>query len=264
MPWHVASFTAGFIRLDRVPIAEQSTAFTSDFGRLEIRGENFATRSDAIDRLFEQLVAQGICRRRHELFAVAPQNETNLSLQIDRGGVAWFGVRPIGVHLTGYVHTPKGLFVWVGVRARDKLTYPGRWDNTVAGGQPIGLSLRDNLTKECGEEAAIPAALARLAVPTSTIRYLREDESGLKPDTLHCFDLALPADFTPRPVDGEVEQFLLLPAREVAEVVRDTQRCKPNCNLVWIDFFLRHHVLDGELSQSEQAELYRQLTPLLP
>ena len=35
-------------------------------------------------------------------------------------------------------------------------------DNTVAGGQPIGLSLRDNLAKEAAEEAAIPRAFAEI------------------------------------------------------------------------------------------------------
>jgi isopentenyldiphosphate isomerase len=150
------------------------------------------------------------------------------------------------------------------VRARDKATYPGMWDNTVAGGQPIGLGLRANLLKECGEEAGMPADLAALAIQTSTLTYVREDEAGLKPDTLFCFDLEVPEQFVPKPTDGEVEEFLLLPIEEIATVVRDTQRCKPNCNLVWIDFCLRHGVLDGELTPTMQQQLAAAMRSPLP
>jgi isopentenyldiphosphate isomerase len=186
-------------------------------------------------------------------------------LQVDRAFVPAFGVRPFGVHCNGFVRTAAGLQLWIAERAHDKPTYPGRWDNTVAGGQPIGLSLRDNLQKECAEEAAIPAAMAADAVAVSTITYVQATPAGLKPDTLFCFDLELPAEFTPRPADGEVARFFLLPVRDVAEVVRDSERFKPNCALVLIDFFLRHGVLDGELAAPAQRELAARLRrPLLP
>jgi isopentenyldiphosphate isomerase len=210
------------------------------------------------------LVAAGICRHRRELYAVARGFAEPALLQVDRGAVPYFGVRPYGVHLTGYVRKHGRVHAWVAVRARNKPTYPGMWDNTVAGGQPIGLSLRDNLIKECAEEAGIPAALAQQAIQASTITYLREDDAGLKPDTLFCFDLELPHDFVPQPVDGEVEQFVLLPIEEVAAVVRDTQRCKPNCNLVWIDFFLRHGILDREVAPAMRTRLHDALQVSLP
>jgi hypothetical protein len=37
--------------------------------------------------------------------------------------------------------------------------------------------------------------------------------------------------------DGEVESFELVPVYEVAEVIRTSQRYKPNCALVVIDFY---------------------------
>ena len=110
----------------------------------------------------------------------------------------------------------------------------------------------------------MPAELAARAVPTTTITYVREDASGLKPDTLFCYDLELPADFVPRPHDGEVERFLLLPLRELVAAVRDSARCKPNCALVWIDFFLRHGALDAELSPAARADLAARLCAPLP
>jgi hypothetical protein len=56
----------------------------------------------------------------------------------------------------------------------------------------------------------------------------------------------LPADFQPECTDGEVEEFMLLPVEEVAEITRDTDDFKLNCNLVVIDFLIRHGYLTAE------------------
>ena len=94
------------------------------------------------------------------------------------------------------------LAMWIGRRARDKATFPGMLDNLVAGGQPIGMSLMDNLVKECGEEAGIPPALAGQAVAAGEVGYCAEIDGALKPDTMFCYDLELPADFIPVNTDG--------------------------------------------------------------
>jgi isopentenyldiphosphate isomerase len=263
-PWYAQGAVAGFLRDDRYLAHSRNPAWEAWNGSLQIRGEDFASRSAAMAAMFAELVANGLCRQRNECYAVGRGFADAALLQIDRGGVPFFGVRPYGVHLTGYVRKQGRIHAWVGVRARDKPTYPGMWDNTVAGGQPIGLGLRANLIKECAEEAGMPADLAAQATQTSTLTYVREDDAGLKPDTLFCFDLELPLHFVPQPNDGEVEEFLLLPIEEIAAVVRDTQRCKPNCNLVWIDFCMRHGVLDGELTQDQQQRLAAALRSPLP
>ena len=61
-----------------------------------------------------------------------------------------------------------------------------------------------------------------------------------------CFDLELPGDFTPQANDGEVEAFELWPVRRVFETVRDSNQFKYNCNLVLIDFFVRHGLLGAD------------------
>ncbi len=40
--------------------------------------------------------------------------------------------------------------MWIARRAHDKPTCPGMLDNFVAGGQPVGASLKDNVIKEAG------------------------------------------------------------------------------------------------------------------
>ena len=72
------------------------------------------------------------------------------------------------------------------------------------------------------------------------------DEGGAKRDVLFVFDLQLPRSFSPRPCDGEVERFDLLPLAAAAALAARTGRFKDNCNLVLADFFVRHGVLQPD------------------
>jgi len=49
--------------------------------------------------------------------------------------------------------------------------------------------------------------------------------------------------FIPKSMDGEVEEFYLMPIAEVADIVKDSNKFKLNCNLVIIDFLVRHGYL---------------------
>ena len=91
------------------------------------------------------------------------------------------------------------------------------------------------------------------------LTYFQQMERDLKHDTLVCFDLELPPDFAPVPVDGEVEAFELWPARRVLASLCSGDPWKPNCALVAIDFLLRHALLDGELGSAERQALGRAL-----
>jgi isopentenyldiphosphate isomerase len=154
-------------------------------------------------------------------------------------------VRCFGQHLNGYVKKETGLHLWIARRARDRRIFPGRLDNLVAGGLPWHIDLHENLLKECMEEAGMQAELAARSVPTGEISYLAESAIGIKPDVLYCYDLELPEEFIPVCTDGEVESFELLPIETVKEIVRDSEEFKPNCNLVIIDFLVRHRLLDA-------------------
>jgi isopentenyldiphosphate isomerase len=204
----------------------------------------FEARSAAVERVLRALADEGIVPGwRNEDYPVAHSFAAPPYFKMERAAFPLMGLRAYGVHMNGYVRENGRLFMWIGRRAYDKHTYPGMLDNTVAGGQPYGLSLTDNLIKECKEEAAIPAALARQAVAVGAITYCAEEEAGLKPDVQFCYDLELPRDFTPHNTDGEIAEFYRWPIEQVAETVRDTQEFKFNCNLVVIDFLVRHGII---------------------
>ena len=204
-------------------------------------------RSAALDEVAIALNRDwGTPRLRGERYRVARRFSDPPLFSVDRGVVALFGIRSFGIHVNGVVRRADGLHLWVGRRALDKSVAPGKLDNMVAGGQPEGLTLRQNLLKEAAEEADLPAALAGTARPVGAIAYCMEDEWGLKPDVMFCFDLEVPADFVPCNTDGEISGFELMPVAEAARLVRDTNEFKFNVNLVITDFLIRHGILSPD------------------
>jgi 8-oxo-dGTP pyrophosphatase MutT (NUDIX family) len=246
-PLNVGRTRVGWVRADfAAELARHPDVFhvTDDRVTLAPSLDDFEARSTAVARTLGALKADGrLPGWRGELYPVKTAFASAPLFQMERAAVPRLGIRAYGVHMNGFVRTPDGLKMWVARRSRTKPTFPGMLDNMVAGGQPIGLSLYENLVKECGEEAGIPPALARRATAVGAVSYVAEVDEGLKPDVQFCFDLELPADFTPRPVDGEIESFVLLPIAEVARLVAQTSEFKFNCNLVVIDFLVRHGVI---------------------
>ena len=227
----------------------------------QVRG--FDRRTAALQRVVEVLDQQGVVSHLHgERYPVTAGNRNQAKFVIDRACAPYFGVRAFGQHLNCYVRHPEGLRLWVGRRSATRRVYPRHLDHLVAGGLPHGIALLDNLVKECREEASIPETLARQAVPVGAVTYCRDSDRGLKPDVIFCYDLEVPPTFEPRCTDGEVDAFYLWPVERVFETVRDTRDFKLNCNLVIIDFLIRHGYLEPDVP--DYLELQSGLHPRLP
>lgn len=212
---------------------------------LHPRLNSFEARSEALVEVNEQLFTSGIIRRRPspENYAISGKNREDAYCVLERAAAPHYGIRAYGQHLNGYIRTESGIKMWVGVRAKDKPNEPGKLDQIVAGGLPWPLTEIENLIKECDEEANIPQTLATQAVPVGYVSYRAETPEGAKPDTMLCYDLELSTDFVPSCNDGEVDRFELMTIEDVAERVRSTEDFKANCNLVIIDFLIRHGYL---------------------
>lgn len=245
VPFRVAGRIAGRVRPALAcTLAEWESAFRFRDGGLEMDPAltDFDERSATFDRVGPRLVEIGAIRKlRGERYAVLERWGVPPLASIDRGMVTPFGIRAFGLHVNGFTRDAEGrISVWVARRARDRAVEPGKFDNMVAGGQPFGLTVAENLLKESWEEAGLtPDTLSR-AVPVGMVSYTMESAHGLKPDTMFLFDLELPAGREPRNTDGEVEGFELWPMERVAESVRDTDDWKFNVNLTMIDFLIRH------------------------
>jgi isopentenyldiphosphate isomerase len=255
-PWFIGEQRAGWLHREFAPLI---VARSDLFKRRDVKGHDGSwqldpvldtpqKRTDAMRDFLLELRANGHfgAAWRDEAYPVTWDFTDPPLMTMERAAVPWFGVRAFGPHMTGYLRRRDGLHIWVPRRSYSKPTFPGQLDNTVAGGQPAGIGLLDNLIKECAEEASIPRSLAEQAKAVSFISYLNQSGSQLKPDLMMCFDLELPEDFTPHTNDGEVHAFELWPVQRIYQTVHDTFEFKYNCNLVLIDFFVRHGLLSAD------------------
>ncbi|MEE8196551.1 MAG: DUF4743 domain-containing protein [Acidiferrobacterales bacterium] len=249
-PLYVAGHRVGWVqhamatRLAQYPdvfdVEEKAVALSPRF-------DSFEARSAAVAPVLEELRDAGaIPAWRNEPCPVATSFGMPPLLQMERAAFPSLGIRAYGVHMNGFIRDGNDIKMWIARRTCDKPTFPGMLDNMVAGGLPIGISLRDNLIKECGEEAGIPPEIAARATFTSAISYCKEVREGLKPDVQFVCDLELPSDFEPRAVDGEVEAFYLWPIDRVMDIVANTTEFKFNCSLVIIDFLVRRGYLSPD------------------
>lgn len=253
-PFLVEGRAVGWVRHDMAEKLAGADAFDIDGQAVRLRAAP-EHRADAVDAACRAL---GLPPPRGERYGVAESWGAVPLLTIDRAHVSVFGVRSYGIHVNGFVDGPDGLKLWIATRAADRAIAPGKLDNLVAGGQPFGLTLFENLIKEAAEEAGIPRAIAATAHPVGAVSYCLEDEWGLKPDVMFCYDLEVPAYFTPRNTDGEVTRFDLMDVVEVAKIVRDTDRFKYNVNLVILDFLIRRGLLSPE-DEPDYVEIVRGL-----
>jgi len=212
---------------------------------------DFAARSEGLRQATLKIAASFNKNLRHELYPVIHNWGDEPLAQIDRVAIPWFGLRAWGIHVNGFVRKADGMYLWIGERSADRPAEPGKLDNMIGGGQSIGLSIEDNLCKEAKEEAGIDAALALTAQKVRTIDYCLDRPEGMRDDTLIIYDLELPKNYTPRNTDGEVAAFHLMSLPQVADVVRDTDKFKFNCNLVIIDFLMRHKFITKEDKEYE-------------
>ncbi|KAF9648318.1 hypothetical protein BDM02DRAFT_3115651 [Thelephora ganbajun] len=173
--------------------------------------------------------------------------ETNHVFDIERSAAALFGLVTYGVHMTVYEKDDDGTIrLWTPTRAKTKQTWPGYLDNSVAGGTPSGVGMFESLVKESMEEASLEEDLVRKhARAVGVVSYFfRTDTGWLQPEVEFVYDLLVPrgedlAPFQPKPQDGEVEKFELLPLDEVVKRMK-AGLFKPNCAVVIIDFMIRH------------------------
>jgi len=136
--------------------------------------------------------------------------------------------------------------MWLARRSPTKAIDPGLLDNLVGGGIAAGSIAATTLVKEAWEEAGIAGELARRAQPAGSVDICRDQPDGLHRETIHVYDLWLPADFVPANQDGEaVEHRLCAPDALLAILASDDVTA--DASLVIVDFLIRNgHIASGD------------------
>lgn len=259
-----AGVTKDVVRLN----VDVKSLHKTDFGEDEL----FEKRTAALDNVTTQLLSLGVISHKHsDMYPVSSFSEQtrfedsphNLAL-VNRSTAPYLGIDSIGVHLHCYVcQREKGdnkrliEGVWLAKRASTKSHHPNLWDPTVAGGQPVHLSLYENVIKEAQEEAGVPSEWLRLdgsrtsqygTVFTDhtddpvTVTTAKPDGTCLKRSIYYSFDLEVPRDWSPISVDGEVSEFKLYSVKELEEELRYGNSLRPAMRSVLLDFMMRHDV----------------------
>lgn len=183
---------------------------------------------------------------RDECYEVRTMFADQPLLKMDRSATCLFGICNYGVDINGYVNHPqKGLCIWLQQRSLTKQTWPGKWDNMVAGGLSVGNSVIHTAHKEGEEEASLTADLMKNLQSAGTVSFFYESERGLFPDTEFVFDLELPLDFEPHNQDNEVEKFELVTASETVNRILSPDFKTTSCPVI-IDFLVRHGIINPE------------------
>ena len=249
IPFVIDGMHAGWIRDAFVPYLLESGFFVKKDNGLSFKTTftTFESRNKAMKLLGKKAYEDGVSNIfMNESYAAREKPISAPLCLVDRSIASLFGVISFGQHLNGYVKTDEGLKMWIARRSQTKGFYAGKLDHIVAGGLPYGISLEENLYKECLEEANIKKQLAQNAKSVGIVHYKHEYRLGGSEDILYCYDLELPKDFMPKCNDDEVEEFYLMDIEEVAEIVKNSDEFKLNCNLVIIDFLVRHGYLTPE------------------
>ncbi|KAF8364546.1 hypothetical protein HHK36_033484 [Tetracentron sinense] len=98
---------------------------------------------------------------------------------------------------------------------------------------PHGITCKENLLKECEEEAGIPRLICILSNCTPLVQFVLNIHGYLL--QLGCIaesypscltELKLPDGFIPKNQDGEVASFKLIPVMHVANIIRRCGCCR--------------------------------------
>lgn len=185
---------------------------------------------------------------RDELYTVFSPRAVPYML-LERAFSVLLGVVTYGVHINGYVPAEKTsdgiLKMWIPRRSATKATYPGKLDNTIAGGLAYPHGIWENVVKECWEEGGLDSDFVHRQVRAAGVISYTCQPYGLRghvqPEVEYIYDLEFlsESENAPHPVDGEAEDFQLMSIDEVRLRVLAGE-FKPNCGLVIADFLIRH------------------------
>jgi hypothetical protein len=108
----------GWLRPDaREQLRRWPEHFTVESGRVTWVGApaEFAARTAVLDAVFARLAEEGVVSHLHgERYPLTAGTRDRACCLIDRACAPFFGARAFGQHLNGYVHTARGIEMWIG------------------------------------------------------------------------------------------------------------------------------------------------------
>ena len=228
IPWFCGATPLGFLSAGRAQLlATHLAPCRRQAHRMDwdAAGWTTAARSAALQGALHELRAQGHLNGwRNEEFALCAEGSDVPLLQAERAGFYFLGMRSDAVHVNGFRADAR---MWLARRSAAKHVDPGLLDNLCAGGVTAGETPETCLQRELYEEAGIRLDAKHLLRFCGTTEVGRVRDGGWHVERLHVYNLLLQADERPCNRDGEVQEFLLPTAAELAGLVHEGQ-CTPD------------------------------------
>ena len=216
-------------------------------------GTDFESRSslmaDTLRRNHEAQKIHSLMHWANEEFPVYSSSGEHV-LNFDRCGVDLFGVINYSVHMIGWVMTADGIKIWVPRRAKTKMSFAGKLDNTVGGSLPSDERPIDGIVRECKEEIRLPPEYTRSNIKscgTKSFQLTITDllEPACQHQVQYLYEIELTQDIVPTIGDGEVGELLLMSIPEVMAAMYNGD-FKLTCNMTYLAFFIRHGYINAE------------------
>jgi 8-oxo-dGTP pyrophosphatase MutT (NUDIX family) len=276
-PWHALNEARRQLRQRRPflvdgehvgSVDEAHLAALQPWGRwFEVRAQAVVLTANAPEReavftdVNTRLHEQGLIRAwRDEPFPLLSPTTGRVMAVFERASARFWGTLTLGAHCNGWVAGPDGLpqQMWIARRSPTKATDPGKLDNLIGGGVPMGQTPWDTLVREGFEEAGLSSAQMARATPGRVIELDRDVPEGRQFERLHVFDLQLTQAECPVNQDGEVAEVGLWSIHHTCAAAAGDEMTV-DAALVTLDFLLRNGLCSPSLPVTSLEEALAQL-----
>ncbi len=156
---------------------------------------------------------------------------------IERKLLSKYGLPAYGVHCNVWSKTGKSILIHLAKRSKNLKKFPGMYDNLIAGGQPVDISIKDNLYKEAFEEAGLGSNQMCSMERSKTVHYIHNENKKLNSSVIFIYQLEKTEKMYFKNMDGEVEDFVSIEIDNLYQIL-EQKKLKPNCIIPIIDFFI--------------------------
>ena len=101
------------------------------------------------------------------------------------------------------------------------------YDNLIAGGQPVKISIKDNLYKEAFEEAGLESYQMHSIERSKTVHYIHNENKKLNSSVIFIYQLEKTEKMYFKNMDGEVEDFVSIEIDNLYQIL-EQKKLKPN------------------------------------
>jgi 8-oxo-dGTP pyrophosphatase MutT (NUDIX family) len=224
LPWFCGPQKLGYLSAARARLLAQHLQHSHlHIDRLDWNASHWDmdTRSEALQRVLLTLRDAGhLPGWRNETFSFFSADSDRPLLQAERAGFYFLGMRSDAVHVNGVTADGR---MWIARRSASKAVDPGLLDNLCAGGLGAGETQMQAVVRELYEEAGIHLQSVHELRYAGNVNVGRVREGGWHEERLQVYNLLVAAGEQPANQDGEVQDFQLLEAAEIARRIAGGQ-----------------------------------------